>query len=215
MRNRFRDILTREDHPRDRVPGRVAEHQRFPGRVGRRTQQALVVGVAAHHPVQHQDIRGLDTGRVGRDVQRPPVHSAPQPGLADESLRLVLVRRGQLKVQRGRSAPLDQLELDLADPSADLEHRLTHWAAPVQELDHSSPDLARWQARPGLELEGTRLARSRGAALQQLRGGDVATGLAAYANAGRVVTRDTADAQRAANVARWWPAAQAGDRPRR
>ena len=71
--------------------------------------------------------------------------------------------------------------------------------------------MARWQARPGLELEGTRLARSRGAALQQLRGGDVATGLAAYANAGRVVTRDTADAQRAANVARWWPAAQAGD----
>ncbi len=42
------------------------------------------------------------------------------------------------------------------------------------------------------------------AALDQLRGGDVATGLAAYADAGRVVTLDGADAQRAAIVARWW-----------
>jgi conjugative relaxase-like TrwC/TraI family protein len=49
------------------------------------------------------------------------------------------------------------------------------------------------------------------AALDQLRAGDVASGLAAYADAGRVVTLDGADAQRAAIVARWWDATRAGN----
>ena len=53
----------------------------------------------------------------------PPVDARRvDPGLAQEPARLAVVGGRELEVDRAGGAALEQLELDLADPAADLEH---------------------------------------------------------------------------------------------
>jgi hypothetical protein len=67
------------------------------------------------------------------------------PGLGDQLRGLVVVGGRELEVDGARAA-LEQLELDLADAAADLEHGRARDALLLEELDHprrgpSSPRL--------------------------------------------------------------------------
>ena len=130
------EVLRAEDHPREHAVGRVAEDQQPAGVLGRRRQQPLVIGVAAHHPVQHDHVGGLDAVPVDGDVVQPAGHPALEPGLPDQAGGLGLVRRGQLQVHRpGRARP-QQLQLDLPDAAADLEDAGAGDPALLQERQH-------------------------------------------------------------------------------
>jgi hypothetical protein len=87
------------------------------------SEQALVVRVAADDPVQDDDVRGLDGVCVGGDVVQPPLHPLRDPRLLREGACLALVLGRELEVDRAGGAGLQQLDLDLTDAAADLEHR--------------------------------------------------------------------------------------------
>src|SRR5829696_1281681 len=59
--------------------GGGAEHQQSLGMVGCRGQQTFVVGIAAHHPMQHNDVVRLDLVRRGRNVELTASHPAAHP----------------------------------------------------------------------------------------------------------------------------------------
>jgi len=76
------EIRSGDPRPREHVPRRVAEDDRVPRVLRDRAEQPLVVRVAAHHPVQHDDVGGLDPRRVFRDVVEPAVDARRvDPGL--------------------------------------------------------------------------------------------------------------------------------------
>jgi hypothetical protein len=61
----------------------VAEHQPAAGVIGRCAEELRDVGVAAHHPVQNDDVRPLDRGRVRRDVDQATLHRTAEAALRD------------------------------------------------------------------------------------------------------------------------------------
>ena len=63
-------VLRADEGADHQVARRVAEDQQAPCVVGRGAEQPLVVGVAAHHPVQDDDVGRLDRRRVRGDVER-------------------------------------------------------------------------------------------------------------------------------------------------
>jgi len=54
------EVLHADDRAGSEVARRMAEHEQPPRTLRRRAEQPLIVGVAAHHPVQHDDVGGLD-----------------------------------------------------------------------------------------------------------------------------------------------------------
>ena len=67
-------------------------------------------------------IRRLDFSRRHRDVHQPALHAPREAGLGQQPLRLALVRSGELEVHPAPGASPQQLDLDLADAAAHLEH---------------------------------------------------------------------------------------------
>src|SRR5713226_9013273 len=65
------EVLGADEQTRSGVARRIAEHEQTASAVRSRSEEALVVRVTADHPVQHDDIGGLDTLRVGGDVVDP------------------------------------------------------------------------------------------------------------------------------------------------
>ena len=90
---------------------------------GGRRDQPVVVGIAADHSMQHDDICRLDLLRRGCNVNKPPVHPIRQPKAFQQGGRLGLVVAGDFKVRGLASAAIKQLNLDLANSATDFEHR--------------------------------------------------------------------------------------------
>jgi hypothetical protein len=100
-----------------------------------RSQEPLVVRVAADHPVEHDHVERLDTLRIDGDVLQAPLRALLEPCLSQEPLRLPLVGWGELEVHCPDGAALQQLDLDLADAAADLEYGRTLDPALLEKLD--------------------------------------------------------------------------------
>jgi hypothetical protein len=89
--------------------------------VGGSAEQARIVGVAAHHPVQDHQVGRRHRPGVRGQVVDAPVQAPLDPGLPGERARLSLAGRGEFQVLGPRRARLQQLDLDLADAAADLQ----------------------------------------------------------------------------------------------
>src|SRR4051812_40105201 len=131
------DVRAGDPRPRQQVPRWIAEDDRVSRAAGDRAEQALVVGVAAHDPVQHDDVRGLDALRLDRDVLQATVGAAFEPMLAQQPPGLLVVAGRQLDVDGACGAAPEQLDLDLADAASDLQNRDSLEPAPLEERDHS------------------------------------------------------------------------------
>src|SRR5712691_10174812 len=86
--------------------------------------------------MQHDDVGWLDAVWLYRDVVEAPLCPILQCRLAQEPLRLLLVRRRELQVHGASGTALQQLDLDLTDAAADLEHGCTLNATRLEKLDH-------------------------------------------------------------------------------
>ena len=105
----------------------------------RRAEQALVVRVAADDPVHHDDVGWLDAVRIRGDVVLAALDARlVDTGLAQQPASLALVGGRELEAHRVRRTTLEQLELDLADPAADLEHRSAVETRALQERHHAA-----------------------------------------------------------------------------
>jgi hypothetical protein len=104
--------------------------------VGGRAQQALIVWVAAHDPVQHHQVGRRHCPRVLGEIVNPPVEAPLDPCLFGERGCRLLVGGGELQVLGPSRTRLQQLDLDLADAPADLQDAGSLDAQRSQELDH-------------------------------------------------------------------------------
>ena len=107
----------------------------------RRVEKQLVVGIAADDAVEDDDVGCFDALGVGRDVVQAPIDARLQTRFAQEPSRVLVVAGRELEVDRPRGAPLEQLELDVADTAADLEDGGTLEPPAFEELDHAPRDL--------------------------------------------------------------------------
>jgi hypothetical protein len=130
------EVLGADDQPRERVAARVAEHERAARVLRRGAEQPLVVWVAADDAVQHDDVGGRDRAGIDGDVVQPPLDAVLHPGLAREARRLGVIGGRELEVDGAPGAPAQQLEPDLSDPAADLEHRGARDPLALEEADH-------------------------------------------------------------------------------
>src|SRR5688500_18855541 len=89
--------------------------------VGSRGQETLIVGVAAHDPVQHDDVVRLDFVRRGRDVDLAAGHPVAHPGSLREVGRLGVVGVDEFKIGGPARALAEQLELNVTDTASYLE----------------------------------------------------------------------------------------------
>src|SRR6266566_5149307 len=87
--------------------------------------------------MQHDDVGCLDAVGLDRDVVYAPLCTVLECRLAQEPLRLLLVRRRELQVHGAGGTALQQLDLDLPYAAADLEHGCTLNAMQLEKLDHS------------------------------------------------------------------------------
>jgi hypothetical protein len=88
--------------------------------------------------VQHDDVGFLYAVGLHRDVVEAALRTVLERQLAQQSRRFFLIRRGKLEVRGASSATFQELDLDLTDAAADLEHRRALDPAPFEELDHPS-----------------------------------------------------------------------------
>ena len=86
--------------------------------------------------MQHDDVGCLDAVGLDRDVVYAPLCTVLECRLAQEPLRLLVVRRRELQVHGAGGTALQQLDLDLAHAAADLEHGCTLNAMQLEKLDH-------------------------------------------------------------------------------
>jgi hypothetical protein len=70
------------------------------GVIGSRAEQLRDVGVAAHHPVQDDDVGRLDRARVHRDVDQATLHPIADAGHLDQGRGLGLVAGRELQIGR-------------------------------------------------------------------------------------------------------------------
>src|SRR6266550_1021675 len=108
----------------------------MPSTLRSRAQQALVIRIAADDPVQHDDVGWLDAVGLCRDVVEAPLCTVLECRLAQEPLRLLVIRRRELQVQAAGGTALQQLDLDLTDAAADLEDGCTLDPTQLEKLDH-------------------------------------------------------------------------------
>src|SRR5690349_4592126 len=105
--------------------------------LGDRAEQTFVVRVAADDTVQDDDVRRLDRPGLDGDVLQAPLRTPFEAALTQQLRSHDVVTRRELEVHRSRGAALEQLDLDLSDSAADLEHGRTFEAARLEERDHS------------------------------------------------------------------------------
>jgi hypothetical protein len=86
-------------------------------------QQPLIVGIAAHHPVQHNDVSRLHLVGRGCNIHEPPRHPISHPGSFQQSRRLRLVTSRELQIRRRTGPTTEQLNLEVTHSPADLQHR--------------------------------------------------------------------------------------------
>ena len=130
------ETLDRVQGPRQQVARWVAEDQHALGMAAGCGQQALVVGVAADDSVKDDDVGWFDGVRFGCDVEEPAVDAVGQPELGQQLRRLVLVVVGDLQVRHVGGTATQQLDLDLAHTTPDLQNRGALDAVLGQVLDH-------------------------------------------------------------------------------
>jgi hypothetical protein len=99
----------------------MAEHQQPAGLAPGSTEQPLVVGVTADHPVQQDNVGSVDVFGLQRDVDEPAFNTTLHTGLLQQLRGLRLVVGGDLQVGRPRDATPEDLDLDLADTATDLQ----------------------------------------------------------------------------------------------
>jgi hypothetical protein len=100
------DVLGGDEQPRNGVASRVTEDQQAASVCGGRPEQPLVVGIAADHPVENDNVGRLDGVGVDGDVVQPPPHATRKPGLAQEAFGLALVGGRELQIDAALCAPL-------------------------------------------------------------------------------------------------------------
>ena len=142
-------VVPRQDHP-----------EPAPRPPGRRAHQPRHVPVAAHDPVEGDEVRVVELGRerhrVALAIRDPVAEPAP--------LRLATghgqVRAGGVDVDGGPRARLEQRVVDRAHAGADVEHRHPVDAAVRQLVDQAGRPVVRSVAlvlaqlelgRPGIE----------------------------------------------------------------
>ena len=143
VRYSFRSSLkarfsARYEKARQRVARRVAEHEQPSGSFLCRSQQAHVVRVTADDSVQHDDVGCLYAVGLHRDVVEATLRTVLERQLAQQSRRFFLIRRGKLEVRGASRATFQELDLDLTDAAADLEHGRALDPVLLEELDHTS-----------------------------------------------------------------------------
>jgi hypothetical protein len=131
------DPLKAGERPGHPVAGWVAEHQQSLGMVGCRGHETLVVGVAAHDPVQHDDVVRLDFVRRGRNVDLAACHPVAHPGCLCEFGRVGVVGVDEFKIGGPAGALAEQFELDVTDTASYLEHAGPD-DSPVDKVGHHS-----------------------------------------------------------------------------
>jgi hypothetical protein len=72
--------------------------------------------------VQDHQVGRRHRPRVLGEIVEAPVQAPLDPCLSGERARLLLVGGGEFQVLRARRAQLQELDLDLADAPADLQH---------------------------------------------------------------------------------------------
>jgi energy-dependent translational throttle protein EttA len=110
-----------------RVPAllRVGQEQNSARAGGSRADEGVDVGIAADHAVQDDDVMGADRRGVGHEVCDAPLDTTGEAALGEQRRRLVLVSRRDLDVRRAHGSRPQELQLDRADASADVEHAVT------------------------------------------------------------------------------------------
>ena len=103
--------------------------------VGGGADERLVVGVAADHPVQHDNVRRRELLRPLGEIEQTPVGTCVESVGVEQFGGVGVVRGRELHVHRSRNAGLKQLELDRPDPAANLQHRLPLDPTALNELD--------------------------------------------------------------------------------
>ena len=106
----------------ERVAGWIAEDQGAPCMVGGGAQQPRIVRIAAHHPVQDHQVGRRHRPGVLSEVVDAPVDPPLDTCLPGQRACLLLVGGGEFQVLGPGRARLQQLDLDLADAPADLQH---------------------------------------------------------------------------------------------
>ena len=106
--------------------------------VRRSARQARQIRIAAHDAVHHNDVGSRDIAGGIDEVHHLALDPILQARFAQELGGACLVRRRQLHAHGARQAGLQQLDLDGADPTANLEKRLAFQAAFLQQLHDST-----------------------------------------------------------------------------
>ena len=112
-------------HKEPGVPARprVGEGDQAPGMVGGGPEESGIIGIAADHPVEGHDVRGIDGRRDRAEVGVSKGHPirVPQPlrlGRSDGDVGL-----GGVNLGGAREAVLEQNVVNDTNPSADIEER--------------------------------------------------------------------------------------------
>ncbi|WP_308188414.1 hypothetical protein [Agromyces humatus] len=123
----------------------VAEDDRVACSIRSCAKQVLDIGVAADHPVQHDDVGDVDSSRRRGeiDAEQPP-DPTRDPCFVDQAGGLGLVCSGEFEIDGACRTPSKQLELNLTDSAADLEDCGIVDAGRREEAD----DAPLWQGEP-------------------------------------------------------------------
>jgi hypothetical protein len=88
--------------------------------VGRGTHERAGIGVAAHDAMEDDNVVRFELCRD--EVSDETIDTVFKPSFGDQLACGVLVTAGEFDVRGALGAPLQQLELDRSDASADVEH---------------------------------------------------------------------------------------------
>jgi hypothetical protein len=130
------EVLRSDEQTGDRIAWRVAEDEQASSVLRRRSEQPLIVRIAADHAVQHDYVGWVDVRRIGGDVVEKSLRPLLEARFAQEPRCLLLIGRRELEVDGPRGAAFQQLDLDLANSAADFEYGRALDSALLKKLDH-------------------------------------------------------------------------------
>ncbi len=128
-------VLGRDARLPQRLPRRMAEYQAATGMVGGRTQQAPVIGVAAHYAMQDHDVGRFDIAGARRNVEHAPLDSAGESMVVKKLTSGRLVRRRKLQIDRSLRTSSKQFDVNSADSAAYFEDRRVAHAELCRQVD--------------------------------------------------------------------------------
>jgi hypothetical protein len=120
------------------IARRMAEYEQATSVISRGTQQPWVVRVAAHHPMQYNDVGSLNL--IGRcsDVEHSPVNSPNQSRLGGEFVGRCVIGVDELEVGGTGGASVKELQLDLPNTTTDLQDGGAIEPSIGEEVHHTS-----------------------------------------------------------------------------